>query len=160
MRCPSCNKFATYDTSNEPEFSLDATYDQEPEAPTKGIVQVSGSCRLVLTAECCGDELKEANFDLDVHVSVQKSPECTCEADTYSDFEAECEDAEITDRSEHQKTRTLKDGTVKVTPIPYRYQRRFYGVAGTIVVRCGCGKTEATESFSDEIQASSMDELT
>lgn len=146
MRCPSCNKFATYDDSQEPEVELDARYADD------GIVQVSGSVRIVLTAECCGDELKEASFDIDDETGVERK--CECES-----FCAEVVSAEITSRQESTSIRTKKDGTVVVKDIPYRYRRTFYGVSVGYEVVCDCGATKGEGEFSDEVQASGMDEL-
>jgi len=58
MRCPSCNKFASQSIdSNEPEMDIDID-------DTTG--QITGTVRIVVTAECCGDELKEATLDVDI----------------------------------------------------------------------------------------------
>lgn len=39
---------------------------------------MSGNARIVLTSECCGDDLKEANFDVDLSFDIEKASDCTC----------------------------------------------------------------------------------
>ena len=162
MLCPSCNKFAAYDTSAEPEIEVEVEIDPGDEktddAADKDHVtaMVTGNARIFLTAECCGDELKEAQFEISqMDFELTRAPECTCDL---SDLSVDAS-GEVTDRSETQTKKTKKDGTVVVRNIPYRYQKRFYGVDAEITVSCSCGKTTATEHFTDEVQASGMDEL-
>jgi hypothetical protein len=186
MRCPSCSKFATYDTSTEPEVEVEVTIeknedekpesddvpatevsepaseDAEPKAPT-GEATVSGTVRIVLTAECCGDELKECTFDVDQTFDVKRHSDCTCGDDWAEDPEVEGS-GELTERQESSKSKTYKTGPKKGTtvqiPIPFRYQKRFYGACVELTINCGCGKEIGAGTFEDEIQASSMDELT
>ena len=53
MLCPGCNKFASHELG-EPELELDVE---------NGVV--SGSCRIVITSECCGEEIEGSSFDLE-----------------------------------------------------------------------------------------------
>lgn len=171
MKCPSCNKFAAYDTSNEPEFELDVDSELETfphnegdelgENKDKATANITGTCRIVLTSECCGDELKESTFEIEISdveierfvptekdLSEGKKP-CTCDL---TELEAEGS-AEIDSRMELKDPRTGK-------PIKPRYAKTFYGASGTIEVHCACGESKATEDWSDEVQAGAMDELT
>lgn len=184
MKCPSCNKFAAYNTDNEPEIELQCDRGQ-----------VTGTVRILLTSECCGDELKESTFDVEMDLEedikdalVARAKEMGLELkpedfDLENDnemqkvevdgkkeekvlsFEISNETGEITDRNETTKKRTLKNGTVKETPIPYRYQRRFFGAEISYTVKVEYpykGKlieAEVTEHWNDEVQASGMDEL-
>lgn len=174
MRCPSCSKFPAFDTSSEPEVELDdPSVELEEKDKTKGTAQVNGTVRIVLTSECCGEECKETTFDVDISdVAVQKVPAksnknpdgCTCSEDDWADsITAEATSSEITDRSETSKAKTYKVGpkkgqTVQV-PIPYRYQRRYYGAEAHIELTCACGKTVGEADWQDEVQASGMEEL-
>jgi hypothetical protein len=147
--CRECNKFAAYDTGGEPEAELNVSSVEEDS------VTVSGSIRIVLTSECCSDELREANFDIEETVTVERAEGCKCD-----DFEAEFENGEITDRMQTHTERVLKSGEVKKIRIKNsRYAKRFYGAAGDIVVTCSCGQTSATVTWDDEVQASGMDEI-
>lgn len=172
MLCPSCNKFAAFDTSAEPEVDVDVSEvaletvtkdgSEETEDPDHAVVTISGNARILLTSECCGDEMKEATFDIDItDVEVSRSEGCTCD---FKEVTAEVSTSELTDRSESTKTTTPTRGPNKgkqiERPIPYRYQRRFYGVSVEVTVSCGCGKSTTTATFEDEVQASGMDELT
>jgi len=144
MKCPSCSKMAAYDTSAEPELDL--------EVDDKGLV--TGTARIVLTSKCCGDELKESTFDLEIEPGIVKHTETCVEPD----FHVESESAELTERYESTKTKILKSGEIRVTQIPFRYQRHYFGVHVDVTIQCECGgKSEG--SYEDEIGASSMDEL-
>lgn len=130
--------------------------------PTEGTAQVSGSVRIVLTSECCGEEMKEASFDIDLQIDVEKAYGCAC-VDWLDGVEAESDGGEITDRSETSKPFTYKRGPLKGQtvnkPIPYRYRKHFYGASVLIVVNCACGKQVGEGTFEDDVQASGMDEL-
>ena len=52
-RCPSCNKFASYDEL-DPEVELDIDAD--------GVV--SGTVRIVNASQCCAEEMRETVFDV------------------------------------------------------------------------------------------------
>jgi len=167
MRCPSCNKFPALSTDTDPETDSlepsDVEFDHDQEkTKLEGTVNVTGDVRIVLTSECCGDEIKEANFSPDVHIDVKKHKDCTCE-DWTDGVELEVENAAITDRNEAFQTKTAKRGLNKGTlvqvPIPFRYQKRFYGVEMELHIKCACGKEIGMDTFSDEEQASAMEEL-
>ncbi len=171
MKCPSCNKFAAYDLSNEPEFELDVQAElltvekagnPPVDDPNHAVIQVTGTCRIVLTAECCGDELKEATFDIDIgdveinrfvptknKLADGKKP-CTCDLTSLT---VEANGPELVDRMETKNSKTGK-------PIPSRYAKTFYGAKSQITASCDCGRTKTSVDWSDEIQAGSMDELT
>jgi hypothetical protein len=158
MLCPSCNKFAANDTSTDPELNLDVE---------NGIV--TGDARIVITSECCGDELKEATFEVEIDLedkfedAIRELEELADDAEVNLDdwsFEITSESADWIDRSETEKVRILKDGTEKRTPIPYRYQKHFYGVSVEVEVTATKGDKAVTASgtFEDEVPAGSMDE--
>lgn len=188
MICPSCNKFAANSTDQEPEIELQCESGH-----------VTGTVRIVLTSECCGEELKEANFDVDVDLEeeildaivakVTEAKEKIKREDIdlsdqtkrkvivngkleekVTSFEIEDETGEVSDRSVTQKTRIIKrgphKGETKTTPIPYRYQRRFYGAAVNFTVKVEFPykkklyEVEVHHDWKDEVQASGMDELT
>jgi hypothetical protein len=154
MVCPSCNKFPAFEIA-EPE--LDGL---ECEA---GVV--TGTVRLFLTTECCGDEAKENIFDieLDMTDSIELAlkgagvaePDLDAEGVT---FEVVSESADGGDRYQFI--------TPKGKPIKARYQKHFYtvDVGVTILVTYPVPDGEPIEvsvdgAWSDEIQASSMEEL-
>jgi len=160
MICPSCNKFAAYDTSAEPELDL-SIEDGE----------VTGTARIVLTSECCGDELKESTFDVEIDLTREFEEAIRAKLGLADDAQVDLdawefgisqESAELTERMEAEKTRTKKDGTVVRKPIPFRYQRRYFGVHVDVTVTASKDGLEAEVegSYEDEVQASGMDELT
>jgi hypothetical protein len=157
MLCPSCNKFATYNLDFEPEadVEVESAVDINDNAEEEITAHVGGSVRIVLASECCGDELKEANLDIEQDVELTRAEGCDCDL---TDLKVEVS-GEISERSESTTTKTKKDGTVVTKAIPYRYQKRYYGAALTLEVSCRCGKTKESADWQDDVQASSMDEL-
>lgn len=145
MRCPGCDKFASLESA-DPEVEIQISQD-------KNGAMVSATVRIVRTSECCGEEMKEATFEPSAEIAAELlkdhfNPE-TGEPLT-EDCELEIddgEDAENTERTEG-KGRGLKS---------------FYGFQLHWSVKCGCGrddgKTLAEGTFTDDIQASHMDEL-
>ena len=159
MLCPGCNKFPAYDTSAEPELDLDLDGGE-----------VTGSARIVLTSECCGEELKEATFDVSINLASQLEEEIRAVEGLPDDAEIDLNDyeldfsedgSELTDRYQTETTRVLKNGTVKVEKVNPRYQKRFFGVHIDVTVTATKGDKTASVSgsFDDEAQSSAMDEL-
>lgn len=131
MRCPSCNKFAAYDDSTDPEVDVDLSDDGT----------FSGQARIVLTHDECGEELKEASFDFDGEV-----PEDVLNEHQGDDhcLNLEVGDNELISRTEGQG----------------RSMKTFYGYRAAIDLSCSCIADGLwTAEFTDEVQASHMDEL-
>lgn len=174
MLCPSCNKFCAFSTDNEPEADLniestlatvaDANSDdksKEIDDPDNAIASITGSVRIVLTSECCGDEMKESTFDIsDLDVEITRAEGCACDL---TSLDVESSSSEITDRTANTKVTIAKRGPNKgqqvIKHIPSRYAKRFYGCSVEIEVSCKCGKTTSSATFTDEVQASGMDEM-
>lgn len=168
MRCPSCNKFPALASGTEPEADLSVEEGR-----------ISGTVRIVLTSECCGNEIKEYCFDVE-HEAEAEIKDALADAavaagvlpqdvtrDLFLDsidltlegveLEVEPESFEVYDRYE------TKDRHGK--PITkMRYQRHYWGYAGTVMVEASYpygDKVVAAEiivDLGDEISASSMDE--
>lgn len=171
MICPSCSKFAAFDTSGDPEVELeidrvenegagdgeDAEAGMDKAADVR--VYVAGTVRVCLTSECCADEMKESTFDVDAELELSRGEGCACDLSECTVSTSES----LTDRSETEKVTIAKRGPNKGQevrkPIPYRYQKRFYGAEVEIEVSCPCGKSSAESKWSDETPASGMDEL-
>lgn len=171
MICPSCSKFAAFDTSGDPEVELEIDRAEDEGAGDgedaevgldKAIdvrLYVTGTVRICLTSECCGEEMKEASFDVEEELELSRGEGCECDL-------GECDistSESLTDRSETFKERIAKRGpnkgqTVR-TSIPSRYQKRFYGAEVEIEASCSCGKSTATSKWSDEVPASGMEEM-
>lgn len=133
-RCGSCGKLAALTFPEEVEIS-DEEFDQETG-------HYSFTARIVRSSECCGVELKEANLEVEGDVNLEavydEDPSLRGE-----ELEMEVE-AECSDRTEG-KGRGLKT---------------FFVVSGTVKIkRPGLGRDLVEDTFSDEIQASHMDEL-
>lgn len=146
-RCPDCGKMASLES-------------EEPEVETE---EVNGegawSVEVVLrrNSVCCGAEMKEGRFSFDGDVAEEaKAHWDSNHGDLAEDEEMDlgiAVEAEATERAETTNPKTGK-------PIPFCYQRSFYGVEATVTISCGsCGETIHTETFTDELQASAFDEL-
>lgn len=139
MRCNDCNKFVSFD-------------EQEPEVESLAVDEdgnVTAEVRIVNACSECGTELTEAVFNFDA----AHSAACTEHKGEGHELQVEDEGCERTDRSGY-----FKKGVF--VPKGGRYAKHFYGVELSYTITCSCGKLEAiSDTFSDEIQASGMDEL-
>lgn len=143
MRCPSCEKFVSYDTDVEPEGDLSVEDSR-----------VTGSIRRVLSCADCGEELKQAEFDVDLDIrldAAEEEEESECADDAH---EWEIEDSTL-DATSRMQTTDRRGKPIKRA----RYMKMFYGVDISGSVKCR--NCEATGSFSgsEEVQASGMEEL-
>lgn len=180
MKCPSCNKFATYSTDQEPEVELESTGNEDG-------VEVHGTVHIVLLSECCGDELKESEFELSEEIDAEVirteigkvlaenlsrdlTPDeleliAAMDLSTIEWNEPDVDDCYIEENRQATIQKTLKNGTVKTIQIKPRYQKTFYGyyLSGNVVgnVKLDGHELEISMPFDakDEIQASSMDEM-
>ena len=97
MRCPGYNKFAPLETA-EPEVEVEISQD-------KNGTLVSATVRIVRNSECCGEEMKEANFEPSAEVDAELLKE-HFDPKTGEPLSEDCElvveadDAENTERSE------------------------------------------------------------
>lgn len=147
MVCSGCNKFPSFE-EGDPELDLSIDNDGE----------ITGTCRIFLNCAECGSECKE--YTIDVQITADEEIEAHQKKHKDCVLEITDESASFTDRSESTKSRTLKNGTVKVTHISPRYRRRFYGAEITGTITCSCDKPLSIAfEFSDEVQASGMEEL-
>jgi hypothetical protein len=141
MRCPDCEKFVSYDDSNEPEIN-DENIDDD------GAISIGA--RIVLTCADCGNELKECEFNLDGNV-----PDEIAELHKGEGHELEltADSSELTTRSGY-----FKKGLF--VPAYGRYAKTFYGVDVNYSVSCSCQEESVfSGNLMDDVQASSMDEL-
>ena len=151
--CQSCNKFASYDDSHEPELESMEEPDIESE-------QIVGNVRVCLASACCGDEMKEYNFEVE-HDIASEIAAFRKEHKLADDDEIEGElslEAEMTSRQqrEDRNGKQIKNS---------RYMKTFYGfsASGTMKLRAEKGKkqveTEVEVAFDDDVQASYFEEL-
>jgi hypothetical protein len=134
MRCPTCNKFASFDTDTEPEIS-DEKFDDDT-------CVVSFNVRIVNTCAECSEELKEATFDVELDGPKPFPHEDSCKnQETYSvEVESSREDRVVRGKSP-------------------RYNKTFYGYSATATVECDGCSASFSISHQDDIQASAMEEL-
>lgn len=135
MRCPDCAKFTGLDFDNDPEIQND---DFSPDDGTYSI-----EIRIVRTCSDCGQEMKEATLNFDGAI------------DGWDDIKAKHsgDDHDIEMEIEPQNDEYCKGKG--------RYTQSFFGVSVEMIVTCSCNKDEPlyTETFTDHVQASGMDEL-
>jgi hypothetical protein len=138
-RCPGCNKFPSLETQ-DPEVELDVLG-----------TAVVGTVRLVCASVCCGEELKEATFNIEDEIDAT-----LLEGHVGEDGELlEDHELEVEEESSEATERVAGKG---------RGAKMFRGVVVRYSVRCSCQESGAKSlhdgEHSDEIQASCMDELT
>lgn len=133
MRCPSCEKFVSYDTEVEPEESGEPQVDGDT---------VTAEYRRVLTCGECSEELKESNIEVQCEIELEKAAGCKSNDPPEScDFEVETCEVEATE------------------DIGSRYKATLYGCHVTGTVKCQkCGVEGKFEGDNSE-RASSFDEL-
>jgi hypothetical protein len=152
MLCPGCNKFAAQSADSEPELELEVD---------EATGSVTGSARIVITSECCDEELKESVFDVEVDledafkacVEAREGDPDVEGSEEDHEFGIVSESAETTERYE-QRQIVRKDGTV----VPLKTKKHFYGVHLDVEVKCSCS-VSATGTYEDEVPAGEMDEL-
>lgn len=151
MRCPDCNKFVTDECTEDPEVEdLEVTDNED------GTVIVTGSVRIVLACPECSQELREGRFEIEEMFSVSSAVEDEEEQEEHShEWEASIEPTY--DNWYDGKTRTLKNGTVKTTPL--RYQKHYHGAQGTLTLRCGTCDEEHTADWKEGMPGSALEEL-
>jgi hypothetical protein len=129
----------------EPEMQqMDVSCNDDTEQVR--ILTVTGEVRIVRNSECCGDEIKEANFSFDEDVEIEGH---TGEGHDFSIDEGDLN--------------PLEEGGS-------RYQKSYYGVEWCPDITCSCGEPvkrlgakdddEMLINFVDKVSASSMDDLT
>jgi len=141
MRCSSCNKFVSYDT----EVDVDVSGEEVSDDGT----QLTFSARRALACAECGEEMKEASFEFDVELTAQEVPACKDESGHDWDVTVEATP------SERRETKDRKGKPIKLA----RYQTQYYGVEASYSVKCNHCGVDFSGTASDEMAASSMDEL-
>jgi len=155
-RCPDCNKFVSIDSEQDPEVNLDAS-----ETGVTGDVQIANACA------DCGTELRTATLDVNVDAENLQNEDGVTLATWYeglteaaketAQFEVEETETERTSRSEGKgrSTHTFYGATVQ------------FDVTVTFEVPVADTDSDDVEekrmifsgTFSDDVQASSMDEV-
>lgn len=144
--CPGCNRFAGLETE-EPELNdSDITPDGE----------ISLSVRVYRTSSCCGEEMKECNFEDETSIDevIEHIAEHKENGEEYT-LEVDVE----LESTERMQTHAVNRKTGKKTPIKnMRYAKSYYGYNAAITVKCSCGEEFEGEYGNDE-QASAFEEL-
>lgn len=174
-RCNGCD--GKFGANGDPEVEIESI-----EIDDDGNINAS----VTITVPCanCGDELKtgmlelEHQFDVDGH-----EYECGFHVDELGDIEPLADGASDEEKDAYHaaveaaggrsfeimnesaeaeedfrpRNKTLKSG--KVVPVPARYQTHYYGAAVTAMVRCGLCDGDTEVSFSDDMSASSLEEV-
>lgn len=140
MRCPDCNKFVGLEEADPEVDSIDV--DDEGNVAIE--VRITNNCA------DCGMELREATFSLE-H---DHSEDCKEHKGVGHELSIDEDGAERTSRSgffDKKKNQFVSAGG--------RYSKTFYGAEVGYSIKCSCGKLSVDGSISDDIQASSMDEM-
>jgi len=139
MRCPDCNKFAGVQEDDPEVNSTDETFEYADGVLTLALVEAE--VRIRNTSECCGAEMKEAEFNLSEEIPLEKFE--GHERKELHALEVEWDDGGRTSRSTGRG----------------RGARTFYGAEVSVTITCSCQGFSYTHTLSEDIQASHMDEL-
>lgn len=146
MRCPDCMKFVSLEMA-----------EPEDEGLIVDGVTLTGTVRIHRDCADCSQELKEFSFDVDHELD---HPAGDCPSQLPEDDDAYAEpDIELVsvDLSAAERTQTTDRNGKRITNP--RYMKSLFGYDGSAQLRCGHCSAEWEEAFSDEVQASGMDEL-
>ena len=127
MRCPQCNKFVALSSETEPEAELECDDNS-----------VSGTVRIVLTCEECGEEMKQAEFDVQEDVNLTDDRHC-------GDRSVEVDSVEMTER-------TFTDPKTKKKTTMFGFE-----LSGHL--ECSCGADIGSFNAEEEIDTNEMEEL-
>ena len=128
MRCPNCNKFVGLEMG-EPEWSQSLDITEEGE--------VSGEVRIARNCAECGDEMKEASFEIEESFDLE-------------DHQGAGHEVELV--SEEPDLDTIEDSGG-------RYAKSYYGASCSIKVNCSCGVEIESIEWSEKTPASYMEEM-
>jgi len=150
-RCSQCNLLCGVEQA-EPEGADEL--EVHDGGPGTGEAQVTGDIRLVLTSACCGDEIAEAQAEVDETVVVEHKVGCPFAAREVADDEDSPEEATYSIEVSGEAT-DWSEGTSKSA----RYNKTFYGadISGTVT----CDECDGHGSIEVRVgeQASYFDEL-
>lgn len=145
-RCQNCNKFSALEFQ-EPELeSFDVALELDPESGDLEVV-ATASVRLVRTSECCGDEMKTADLELEEQLVISRVEiaDHLDEVDGVWSWKAGHEATSDNDDPEQ-----LEEGGG-------RYAKSYFGAQVSYRVTCN-GKNVHEGCMADKVAASSMDE--
>jgi len=150
MRCPDCNKFVP---NGEPEAELQSGEDFEATLEDeKLVIKCEPEVRVMIPCGECGTELKETtlNFTMEHEHECDKLPKEEPEGgiEVQGSIEVEATDDYRT-KDRHGKAITKS-----------RYQAHLYGAEVTATVTCPFCQETIEFTDHDEVESSSMDELT
>ena len=128
-RCASCNKFTSLEFQ-DPEVTSELELDDG---------EVCCEIRIVRSTECCGEEAKEAAFEM----SEEIPPEVTeAHSGDGHELSAEADDPERVEESGG------------------RYKKSYFGASVGYRVTCSCQEGPVHEgTLSDKVAASEMEDL-
>lgn len=148
MYCPSCSKMVSYDAAVieaddlEPNVQDVTVSDVDGQKQTQVKGSVTGSVRMAMPCAECGEELKEANFDIDAEFVLEIEGEIPEEG-----LEAMLE-------VEHEDPEERESGGG-------RFKKNMRGFDMEVTVRYEDGDVKAEEKFSvgDEIAAGDFETI-
>jgi hypothetical protein len=140
MRCPDCNKFVGFDADTEPE--VDVRVDDDG--------MVSGSVRITNNCTECGQELKQAEFEVDIDFTDEVRKHKVARPN-----EPHALDVELNaSRTDWMQTKDRRGNTIK----SYRYMKHMYGAEGAVVLTCSCMEEPlASQDWGDAVSGSGME---
>lgn len=145
MRCPDCNKFVSLELQDPEVSDLQVEHLEPEDKAGEHRFNITGNVRIVRNCGECGQELKEANLEIDQEVELGEN---TLDAAAV----------------ELHRTLDLSDATVEEDGVDSieegggRYAKSYFGA--TVHFTVYLDKTAiASGEWSDKVAASEMDEL-
>jgi hypothetical protein len=130
MRCPDCNKFVSLENGEPEEQNLEISHHDGD------TFEITGEFRLPRTCSECGTELKEANFLFEFNTNLEGvTPE------ERENLSIEVEDMEVNESGGG------------------RYAKNLFSLSGAFRITTADREISTVEGDSDQLSASSFDEL-
>lgn len=147
MRCPDCNKFVSLEMQDPEVECLDATTDAPADAQSERTFTITGSVRVVRCCAECGQEMKEANLDIEQEVELGENVHLKNPLEFYATLVWDKVDISVEEA-----------GIDQVEEGGGRYAKSYFGASVVLEVHV-LGEVVASVTWSDKVAASAMDEL-
>ena len=141
MRCPTCNRFASYGEVQADEESSEIVDNDS----------VVVSVRVVLPCSECGEELKEKNIEFELAIDHGCGEADDTADDTAGEYELISTDVESIEE--------LQTHTATGKEISARQRKNVYGAKVTVTISCPKCQEQITLEGSESAPASEFEEL-
>jgi hypothetical protein len=146
MRCPDCQKFTSLELQDPEVSGLTVEYQEPEDNQSEPTFYITGTVRIVRNCGECGQEMKEANFELEQTLELGENVQFTIT------------DKLRADPSPFENVTVEEDGVEAIEEGGGRYQKSYFGATVHLTVYLDAIAI-ASGDWSDKVPASAMDEL-